>query len=96
MSNAPCSTCIVQASCQAKVKNNYLLIAQMIRQCIYALTYVRNNDRSINKIRIKKVAGVFGFSAKLKKKRRVEFQLKGSARNYSVITSFMQEYHGRS
>jgi len=91
MSNPPCSKCIVQASCQAKVKNNYLVIAELIRDCIYALTYVRNNDRSINKIRINKVAGVFGFTAKLKKKSRVAFQLKGTARNYPVITCMREE-----
>lgn len=92
MSNPPCSTCIVQASCQAKVKNNYLVIGELFRECVYASKYIRHNDGSLSKIRVKKVAGVFGFSAKLRKKGRVKFQLYHAAQNYSVIANIRRLY----
>ena len=69
MSEPPCIKCIVQASCQAKVKNKFMAITELLRTCPYLKEYViKKGDRRINKLRISKVSIMFGYKMKYRKK----------------------------
>jgi len=69
MSEPPCIRCIVQASCQAKIKNKFMAITELLRSCPYLKGYViKKGDRRINKLRISKVSMMFGYKMKYKKR----------------------------